>query len=142
MKWMRSYASVWYNAVIRGDMNRINVGEFSSVGENTVLLTDPSLPTGMQAITDIGRNCTIGADCTLYSLRSTHHHRCLPCQLDVLVGLLWLLNQKVQLEEAKGHSQDSKEDVTEVEVNVSRSAPEQLLKKIGDLSATYTINHV
>ena len=32
-----------------------------------MLLTAPSLPTGMQAKLHVGRNCTVGADCTLYS---------------------------------------------------------------------------
>ena len=40
-------------------------------------MTAPSLPTGMQAKLSIGRNSTIGSDCTLYS-----------CQIgnDVLIG--------------------------------------------------------
>jgi len=32
-----------------------------------VLLTAPSLPNGMLAKLSIGRNCTIGSGCTLYS---------------------------------------------------------------------------
>lgn len=46
---LRRFASVWYNAVIRGDINRIEVGPFTSIGENSVLLTAASLPTGMKA---------------------------------------------------------------------------------------------
>ena len=74
---LRRFATVWYNAVIRGDINRVDVGGFSSIGENSVLATAPSLPTGMQAKLTIGRNTTIGADCSLYS-----------CQIgnDVLIG--------------------------------------------------------
>ena len=64
---LRRFASVWYNAVIRGDINRVDVGQFSSIGENTVLHTAPSLPTGMLAKLTIGRNVTIGSNCTLYS---------------------------------------------------------------------------
>jgi carbonic anhydrase/acetyltransferase-like protein (isoleucine patch superfamily) len=64
---VRRFASIWYNAVVRGDINKVEVGNFSSIGENTVLHTAPSLPTGMQAKLTIGRNCTIGSNCTLYS---------------------------------------------------------------------------
>ena len=53
--------------MIRGDINRVEVNQFSSIGENSVLHTAPSLPTGMHAKLHIGRNCTIGSDCTLYS---------------------------------------------------------------------------
>ena len=45
----------------------MTIGNFSSVGENSVLHTAPSLPTGMQAKLTIGRNVTIGSNCTLYS---------------------------------------------------------------------------
>ena len=74
---LKRFATVWYNAVLRGDINRIYVGEFSSIGENSVLMTAPSLPTGMVAHLNIGRNCTIGANCSLYS-----------CQIgnDVVIG--------------------------------------------------------
>ena len=64
---LRRFATVWYNAVIRGDINRVDVNQFSSIGENTVLLTAPSLPTGMPARLHIGRNTIVGSDCTLYS---------------------------------------------------------------------------
>mgnify|MGYP006121839971 FL=1 len=74
---VRRFASIWYNAVIRGDINKVDIGNFTSIGENTVLHTAPSLPTGMQAKLTVGRNCTIGSNCTLYS-----------CQIgdDVFIG--------------------------------------------------------
>jgi carbonic anhydrase/acetyltransferase-like protein (isoleucine patch superfamily) len=40
---------------------------FSSIGDNTVIHTAASLPTGMPAKVYIGYNVTIGAHCTLYS---------------------------------------------------------------------------
>lgn len=65
--YLRRFATVWYNAVVRGDINRVDIGGFSSIGENTVLMTAPSLPTGMRATLSIGRNTTIGSGCSLYS---------------------------------------------------------------------------
>lgn len=41
--------------------------EFSSIGDNTVVHTAASLPTGMSAKVYIGHNVTIGSNCTLYS---------------------------------------------------------------------------
>ena len=64
---LKRFATVWYNSVIRGDINKVEIHQFSSIGENSVLHTAPSLPNGMQAKLHIGRNCTIGANCTLYS---------------------------------------------------------------------------
>ena len=71
------YATVWYNAVLRGDINRIDLRSFSSVGENSVLMTAPTLPTGMAANLKIGRNSVVGANCSLIS-----------CQIgeDVVIG--------------------------------------------------------
>jgi gamma-carbonic anhydrase len=40
---------------------------FSSIGDNTVVHTAASLPTGMSAKVYIGYNVTIGSNCTLYS---------------------------------------------------------------------------
>ncbi|MFT6772364.1 MAG: carbonic anhydrase/acetyltransferase-like protein (isoleucine patch superfamily) [Paracoccaceae bacterium] len=51
---LRSGASVWFNAVLRGDNEVIEVGEGSNVQEGSVLHTDPGCPL------TIGANCTIG----------------------------------------------------------------------------------
>lgn len=84
---VRRFASIWYNAVIRGDINRVDVEEFASIGENSVLHTAPSLPTGMIAKLRVGKNTIVGSDCTLYS-----------CQIgnDVVIG-----NKSVVLEGSK-----------------------------------------
>jgi carbonic anhydrase/acetyltransferase-like protein (isoleucine patch superfamily) len=47
-------ASVWFNAVLRGDNELITVGEGSNVQDGAVLHTDPGCPQ------EIGRNVTIG----------------------------------------------------------------------------------
>jgi carbonic anhydrase/acetyltransferase-like protein (isoleucine patch superfamily) len=47
-------ASVWFGAVLRGDFNRIVVGDGSSVQDNSVIHTNESLST------IIGRNVTVG----------------------------------------------------------------------------------
>ena len=46
---IRRWSSVWYNCVIRGDINRVDIHNFTSIGENTVIHTAAALPTGMPA---------------------------------------------------------------------------------------------
>ncbi len=46
--------SVWFNVVIRGDTDRIVIGENSNIQDGSVLHTDPGL------VLDIGRNVTVG----------------------------------------------------------------------------------
>ena len=47
-------ASVWFNAVLRGDNERITVGPGSNIQDGCVLHTDPGFPLV------VGANCTIG----------------------------------------------------------------------------------
>lgn len=51
---LENNASVWFNAVIRGDNELITVGENSNIQDAAVLHTDPGVPLL------IGRNVTIG----------------------------------------------------------------------------------
>lgn len=60
-------ASIWYGVVLRGDVNRIKVGPWSSVGDRTVIHAAAFSPTGVSAETDIARSVTIGAYSTLRS---------------------------------------------------------------------------
>ncbi|WP_112322743.1 gamma carbonic anhydrase family protein [Oceanibium sediminis] len=57
---MESGASVWFNAVLRGDNERIHVGAGSNIQENCVLHTDPGFPL------IIGVDCTIGHKAILH----------------------------------------------------------------------------
>ena len=53
-------SSVWFGATLRGDNERIVVGEGSNIQENCVLHTDPGFPL------TIGRDCTIGHKAMLH----------------------------------------------------------------------------
>lgn len=61
------YATVWYNVVIRAEMNPVRIGHFSSVGDGTTINTACALPHGLAASVNIGKNVTIEAHCSLYS---------------------------------------------------------------------------
>lgn len=60
--------SIWYNAVLRGDLNSIKVGAFSNIQDRTVVHAARSSPTGLPAATVIGRNVSIGQSCVLRSV--------------------------------------------------------------------------
>jgi carbonic anhydrase/acetyltransferase-like protein (isoleucine patch superfamily) len=62
-----SESVVWYGSVLRGDMNQIKIGNQCIIGENTVIHTAGSLPTGLAATVEIGNYVNIANNCTLYS---------------------------------------------------------------------------
>jgi len=51
---LEKHSSVWFNAVIRGDIELITVGENSNIQDGAVLHTDPGCPLS------IGKNVTVG----------------------------------------------------------------------------------
>jgi carbonic anhydrase/acetyltransferase-like protein (isoleucine patch superfamily) len=62
---LRANASVWFNAVIRGDNELITIGEGSNVQDGAVLHTDPGSPLTIGSHVTIGHKamlhgCTIG----------------------------------------------------------------------------------
>jgi len=56
-----SGASVWFGSVLRGDMDRIEIGERSNVQDNCTIHTDTGEPT------IIGPECTIGHGAIVHS---------------------------------------------------------------------------
>jgi len=62
---LKSNASIWFNAVLRGDNDLITVGENSNVQDGSVLHTDPGCPLTIGANVTVGHKvmlhgCTIG----------------------------------------------------------------------------------
>lgn len=53
-------SSVWYQTVLRGDQESIEVGENSNIQDGTVIHCDPNNPT------IIGKNVSVGHNCTLH----------------------------------------------------------------------------
>ena len=63
-------ASVWYNAVLRGDINRIVVGEGSNIQDNAVLHLADDFPCILGNFVTVGHSaivhaCTIGDECLI-----------------------------------------------------------------------------
>jgi carbonic anhydrase/acetyltransferase-like protein (isoleucine patch superfamily) len=57
---LKTDASVWFNAVLRGDNEWIELGQRSQIQDNAMLHTDPGLPL------TIGENCVIGHNVVLH----------------------------------------------------------------------------
>jgi carbonic anhydrase/acetyltransferase-like protein (isoleucine patch superfamily) len=75
---VRSGASVWFGTVLRGDMDRIEIGERSNVQDNSTIHTDANEPT------IIGPDVTIGHMALVHS--SIVERNVLIGQAAVLVG--------------------------------------------------------
>jgi carbonic anhydrase/acetyltransferase-like protein (isoleucine patch superfamily) len=56
-------ASVWFNAVLRGDSDRISVGARTNIQDLAVLHTDPRKPC------EIGDDCTVGHSAIVHACR-------------------------------------------------------------------------
>ncbi|MEO5804829.1 MAG: gamma carbonic anhydrase family protein [Verrucomicrobiota bacterium] len=63
-------ASVWYNAVLRGDINRIIIGEGSNIQDNAVLHLADDFPCILGKFVTVGHSaivhaCVIGDECLI-----------------------------------------------------------------------------
>ncbi len=64
------YSSIWFNAVLRGDINRIEIGQYSNVQDNAVVHVAENLPCEIGSYVTIGHAaivhaCTIQAKCLI-----------------------------------------------------------------------------
>jgi carbonic anhydrase/acetyltransferase-like protein (isoleucine patch superfamily) len=57
-------SSVWYGAVLRGDINRIIIGPRSNIQDNAVVHVDTNYPTTMGELVTVGHNAVVHA-CTI-----------------------------------------------------------------------------
>jgi carbonic anhydrase/acetyltransferase-like protein (isoleucine patch superfamily) len=64
---LKSEASVWWGAVLRGDNEWIEIGERSQVQDNATIHTDPGFPL------TIGSNCVIGHNVVLHGCTIGDH---------------------------------------------------------------------
>ena len=65
--YVSKYATVWYNVVIRAELNAVRIGHFSSIGDGTTIYTLHSLPHGVPASVNIGKNVVVEAGCSIHS---------------------------------------------------------------------------
>lgn len=63
-------ASIWFNAVLRGDLDKIRIGAGCNVQDGAVLHADPGFPLTLEANSTIGHmamvhGCTVGRGCLI-----------------------------------------------------------------------------
>jgi carbonic anhydrase/acetyltransferase-like protein (isoleucine patch superfamily) len=63
-------ASIWYNAVIRGDTDKISIGEQTNIQDLTMIHADPGIPCTVGSRVTVGHRvilhgCTIEDDCLI-----------------------------------------------------------------------------
>lgn len=56
---MKEFSSIWFNAVARGDVNRIEVGRYSNVQDNSVLHVADEAPCIIGDYVTVGHNCVV-----------------------------------------------------------------------------------
>ncbi|MEU9409303.1 gamma carbonic anhydrase family protein [Streptomyces sp. NPDC048281] len=56
---LRAGASVWYGAVVRGDVEKITVGAQANVQDNVTLHADPGFPVSIGERVSIGHNAVV-----------------------------------------------------------------------------------
>ncbi|MGB5706965.1 MAG: gamma carbonic anhydrase family protein [Arenicellales bacterium] len=67
---IKPHASIWFNAVARGDNDLISIGQRSNIQDNTVLHTDPGIPLSIGSNVTVGHSamlhgCKIGDNCLI-----------------------------------------------------------------------------
>lgn len=61
---IKEYTSVWFNSVIRGDVNRIEIGCYSNVQDGSIIHVADQCPTIIGDFVSIGHNATVHG-CTI-----------------------------------------------------------------------------
>ncbi|MDF2500128.1 MAG: gamma carbonic anhydrase family protein [Anaerosporomusa subterranea] len=56
---MKEFSSIWFNSVARGDVNRIEIGRYSNVQDNSLLHVADDCPTIIGDFVTVGHNCII-----------------------------------------------------------------------------------
>jgi carbonic anhydrase/acetyltransferase-like protein (isoleucine patch superfamily) len=67
---MGEHSSIWYNAVARGDINRIQIGHHTNVQDNAVLHLADDFPCVLGNYVTVGHSaivhaCTVGDECLI-----------------------------------------------------------------------------
>jgi carbonic anhydrase/acetyltransferase-like protein (isoleucine patch superfamily) len=56
---IKEFGSVWFNSVVRGDVNRIEIGRYSNIQDNSVIHVADDNPTIIGDYVTVGHNCII-----------------------------------------------------------------------------------
>lgn len=67
---IKEFSSIWFNTVVRGDVNRIEIGRYTNIQDNSVVHVADKFPTIIGDFVTIGHNaiihgCTIEEHCLI-----------------------------------------------------------------------------
>lgn len=67
---LKEGANIWYGAVLRGDINKIEIGKYTNIQDNASLHNDSNNPLIIGNYTTVGHNavvhgCTVGDSCLI-----------------------------------------------------------------------------
>jgi len=93
-------ASIWYGAVLRGDMDRISVGAGTNIQDNCTVHTDAGYPAVIGDRVTIGHNavvhgCTLGDGCLVGMGAVIQNGAVIGAQSVIAVGSVVRVNQEV-----------------------------------------------
>jgi carbonic anhydrase/acetyltransferase-like protein (isoleucine patch superfamily) len=72
---MGKQASVWYGAVVRGDLNPVTIGDFAAVQDRAVVCTSKSVEGKVEAHAVIGEYAVVGPGAVVQSATVQHYAR-------------------------------------------------------------------
>lgn len=63
-------SSIWYGAVVRGDIENIKIGKYTNIQDNATVHTETNIPTELGDYTVVGHNaiihgCRVGNNCLI-----------------------------------------------------------------------------
>lgn len=63
-------SSIWYGAVVRGDIENIKIGKYTNIQDNVTVHTETNIPTELGDYTVVGHNaiihgCRVGNNCLI-----------------------------------------------------------------------------
>lgn len=61
---LKEFASIWFNTVVRGDVNRIEIGRYTNIQDNSVIHVADDFPTIIGDFVTVGHNATLHG-CTI-----------------------------------------------------------------------------
>ena len=121
-----SGASIWYGAVVRGDVERIEIGECTNIQDGAILHGDPGKPTILEDYVTVGHRAVV-------------HSAHIECGCLIGIGAVVLDGVRVGTGSIIGAGAVVTKDVPPLSLVVG--VPGKVVRQIGEAEATELIEH-
>lgn len=61
---MKEFSSIWFNSTVRGDVDKIEIGRYTNIQDNSIIHLDPGFPCSIGDYVTVGHNCIVHG-CTI-----------------------------------------------------------------------------